>query len=157
MPALRLLSRAWFYFRIGYQTYLTFLLGAASTLTVLYYLLIRNVPQLESIFPQFWFFALIAVACGTPLSVIIGLIHMKRSPLFSSEQDIGAEANPYSYKLPPGYWREVIMPSYLELIRDTRRAHEREGILTPEEKTRYRELEEKMELLIKGGRVGWPP
>ena len=110
-----------------------------------------------SIFPQFWLFALIAVACGTPLSVIIGLIHMKCSLLYSSEADIDLEANPYNYKLPPGFWKEVIIPSYLELIRYTRELHEREGILTPEEEAHYRQLEEKMEILIKGGRVGWPP
>ena len=153
---LRFLSRLWFYFRLGYSVYLTFLLGAASTLTVLYYLLIKNVPELASIFPQFWLFALIAVALGTPLSVIIGLIHMKRSPIYASEVDISVESNPYNYKLPPGYWREVIIPSYLELIRHTRKLHERQGILTPEEEARYKQLEEKMELLIKGGRVGWP-
>jgi len=156
MRMLRFLSRAWFYLRIGYGTYLTFLLGAASTLTVLYYLLIKNVPELENIFPQFWLFALIAVGLGSPLSVIIGLIHMKRSPLYSSEADIGVEANPYNYKLPPGYWREVVIPSYLELMRHTRKLLERQGILTLEEEARYRQLEEKMELLIKGGRVGWP-
>jgi len=154
MAVLRFLSRAWFYFRLGYGAYLTFLLGAANTLTVLYYLLIRNVSELTIVFPQFWFFALIAVASGTPLAVIIGLIHMKRSPIYAAEADISVEANPYYYKLPPGYWKEVIIPSYLELMRHTRKLLENNGILTAEDEARYKELEDKMGVLIKGGRVG---
>ena len=154
---LRFLSRAWYYFRVGYSVYLTFLLGAANTVTVLYYLLIRNVPELERIFPQFWFFALIAVISGTPLSVIIGLIHLKRSPLYASEADIMVEATPYYYKVPPGYWKEVVIPAYLELMRYSRKLLERHAILSSEDEARYRELEEKMNTLIKGGVVGLRP
>ena len=109
-------ARLWYYFRIGYGTYLTFLLGAVNTLVVVWYLAIREVPEIQSIFGHFAFFAIVATLLGIPLAVGIGWVHIKRSPLYSSEMDIGVEANPYYYKLPPGYSREVYAPLYLELL-----------------------------------------
>lgn len=43
------LFRCWYYFRIGYSTYLTFLLGFATTLVTVYYLAINNIPALKPI------------------------------------------------------------------------------------------------------------
>jgi len=107
---LRWVYRAWYYFRLGYGTYLTFLLGYVSTLVTVYYLAIRNVPDLLSIFPHFAAFAVLATIIGVPLAVVIGWAHLKRSGLFTSEQDISVEANPYLYKLPPGYTKELTIP-----------------------------------------------
>jgi hypothetical protein len=156
MPLSRLLSRAWFYFRTGYGTYLVFLLGAANTLTVVYYLLIRNIPQLQDYFPHFTTFAIIAVITGVPVTVLIGWLHLKRSPIYTSELDVGVEANPYYYKMPPGYWPEVIIPTYQETIRYLTRLLEKEKLLTAEDRERIKALDEKMNTLIKGGYVGQP-
>ena len=152
----RFLSRLWYYFRIGYSTYLTFLIGALNTLIVVYYLLIRNVPALQTVFPRFVFFAVIAVGLGVPLGVFTGWLHIKATPAWMSEVDIGVEANPYYYKLTPGVQREAYAPLYLEMLRLVKRLAEREGLLKPEEEARINELEEKMELLLKGGYVGKP-
>jgi len=152
----RFLTRLWYYFRLGYSTYLTFLIGALNTLTVVYYLLIRNVPALQTIFPRFLLFAVIAVGLGVPLGVFTGWLHLKATPAWMSEVDIGVEANPYYYKLPPGHQREVFTPASLEMLRLVRRLAEREGLLKPEEEARIIELEEKMEHLLRGGHVGKP-
>jgi hypothetical protein len=152
----RFLTRLWYYFRIGYATYLTFLIGALNTLTVLYYLLIRNVPALQTVFPRFIFFAVIAVGLGMPLAVLTGWLHIKATPAWVSEVDIGVEANPYYYKLAPGHQREVFTPASLEVLRLVKRLAEREGLLRPEEEARINELEEKMEHLLKGGYIGRP-
>ena len=93
--------RAWYYFRQGYSTYLTFLLGYVSTLITVYYLAIKNMPPLLDLFPHFASFAIFGTVVGVPSAVVIGWVHMKRSRLFSSEQDIAVESNPYQYKLPP--------------------------------------------------------
>jgi hypothetical protein len=143
--------RAWFYFRQGYGTYLTFLLGYVSTLVTVYYLAIRNIPSLLYIFPQFGPFALLGTAVGIPTAVTIGWIHMKRSRLFSSEQDIGVEANPYYYKLPPGYTIEAMVPSTLMQLRLIRRLSEKMDLLTDSERTEIDELERKFAILLKGG------
>lgn len=156
MSAGRRLSRLWYYFRIGYSTYLTFLLGVANTLVVLYYLLIQNVPGLQAVFPHFAVFVVISVVVGLPLSIGVGWLHLKRTPAFLSEIDIGVEANPYYYKLAPGHQSEVFAPINLELLRQIRKIMKTQNLLSEEEEKRMAELEEKMETLLRGGYVGSP-
>ena len=74
----RLATGAWYYFRLGYSTYLTFLLGYASTLVTVYFLAIKNMPVLLEIFPNFELFSVIATVIGVPLSIGIGWLHLKR-------------------------------------------------------------------------------
>jgi hypothetical protein len=153
---LRFIARAWYYFRIGYSTYLTFLLGYLSTLVTVYYLAVKNIPQLISLFPHFVPFAVLATIIGGPLSVAIGWVHLKRSLAFSSEQDISVEANPYSYKLTPGYSKEVYAPIILEQLMLIKRIAESQGQLDMETKARLEHLERQMKHLMDGGIVGNP-
>jgi hypothetical protein len=146
----------WYYFRVGYSTYLTFLLGYASTLVTLYYLAIKNMPALLDIFPNFLPFAILSTLVGAPVSVLVGWIHFKRSPLFSSEADIATEANPYYFKVPPGYWQEVIMPFYLESLNLMKRLLEAQQLLPEEDRARIKHLEQLLDVLIRGGYVGNP-
>ena len=149
-------ARLWYYFRIGYGTYLTFLLGAVNTLVVVWYLAIREVPAIENFFGHFVGFAVVVALVGVPLSVAMGWLHIKRTPAYSSEMDIGVEANPYYYKLPPGYNKEAFAPLYLELLTQTTRLLDAQNLLTSEDKSRIEALEQKMRLLIDGGLVGTP-
>ncbi|MGA2237719.1 MAG: hypothetical protein ABSG74_00740 [Candidatus Bathyarchaeia archaeon] len=146
--------RAWFYFRTGYGTYLTFLLGYVSTLITVYYLAIKNIPFLLYLFPQFGPFALLGTAVGAPTAVVIGWVHMKRSRLYSSEIDVGVEANPYNYKLPPGYTKETTIPSTLIQLRLIRRMSEKMGVLTDSERMELDKLERDYSILLEGGYVG---
>ena len=148
--------RMWYYFRIGYGTYLSFLLGFATTFVTLYYLAITNIPQLQSVFPHFWLFVIIGLIVGIPTACGIGWFHVKGSALWKSEIDIASEANPYLYKMYPGYWLEAFTPLYLELLMGLKKILEKEGMLSEEEKSRIKDLEEKLETLIKGGYVGVP-
>ncbi|MGA2237806.1 MAG: hypothetical protein ABSG74_01195 [Candidatus Bathyarchaeia archaeon] len=152
----RWIFRSWYYFRLGYGTYLTFLLGYVSTLITVYYLAIKNMPPLLDVFPHFLEFALLATIIGAPLAVVIGWIHLKRSKLFSSELDIGIEANPYNYKLAPGYWKEAFAPIMLVQLRILKRMSETKDLLSDSEKSEIEELEKKMVILMKGGYVGSP-
>lgn len=156
MSVWRFVGRLWFYFRMGYSTYLTFLLGVANTLVVVYYLLIQNVPSLQVVFPHFAFFVVISVIVGVPLSVGVGWLHLKRTPAYLSEIDIGVEANPYYYKLAPGHQMEVFAPINLELLRQVRKIMKSQNLLSDEEEKRLAELEGKMETLLRGGYVGSP-
>ncbi len=150
------LTRMWYYFRTGYGTYLTFLLGIVSTATVIYYLLVRNVPALHEVFSSFSRFIVIATLVGVPLSTFIGWLHIKGSSAMASEQDIMAEANPYAYKLQPGHLREAFAPLYLEILTLLKKMASRENLITDEEKAQIEELENKMKILIQGGYVGTP-
>jgi hypothetical protein len=153
---LSFVARMWFYFRTGYSTYLTFLLGYVSTLITVYYLAIKNLPDLLTVFPRFVPFAALATVVGVPLSVAIGWVHLKRSPAFSSETDINVEANPYYYKLPSGFYREAFAPFYLEMLVQMRKLLASQKMLDAEELQRIHNLEEKLQTLIQGGYVGMP-
>jgi hypothetical protein len=153
---LNFLGRMWYYFRVGYGTYLTFILGVANTLVVVWYLAIQNMPAIQSIFGHFVPFAIATVVVGVPLSIVIGWVHLKRSPAFRSEADIGVEANPYYYKWPPGYWMEVIGPVCLETLTELTRLLEANKLLAGDEKSRIEDLERKLKVLNQGGYVGKP-
>ena len=150
------LTRFWYYFRIGYGTYLTFLLGYASTLITVYYLAIKNLPYLLNVFPHFETFAIIATIIGAPMSVAIGWLHLKRSQAYTSEVDISVESNPYTYKLAPGKEMEAFAPSYLELLKLVSKLLKSQNLLTDEEETHIIALESKLHLLIEGNTVGNP-
>lgn len=152
----RLISRAWYYFRLGYSTYLTFLLGYISTLITVYYLAIKNIPDLLVLFPRFVPFAALATVVGVPASVAIGWFHLKRSTLYSSEADISVEANPWNYKLPPGWWKEALYPALLAELRILRQLAKREALVTDADQKQLESLEETLEKLIQGGFVGTP-
>jgi len=157
MPSrLGYVARLWYYFRIGYATYLTFVLGAVNTLVVVWYLAIREVPAIQNIFGHFIPFAVVITLVGVPLSVAFGWVHIKGSPAFTSEMDISAEANPYYYKLPPGYNREVWAPLYLELLVQLKRLLGAQNLIDNEDRIRIQNLERKIQVLIDGGFVGSP-
>jgi len=151
-----IVTRLWFYFRMGYSTYLTFALGYITTLITVYYLAIKDVPYLLNLFPRFIPFAILGTAIGLPVAVGFGWFHYKRSPAYESEVDIQYEANPYFFKLPPGYNIEVFAPLYLELLSLLKRISDRQGLITPEEKLSIEKLEKKIQTLIDGGMVGTP-
>lgn len=153
---LRILARLWYYFRLGYATYLTFILGYLTTLVTVYYLAIKNLPTLLDLFPHFVPFAVLATVIGGPLSVLIGWLHLKRSVAFSSEADIGVESNPYTYKLTPGVWTEAIVPLYLELLVQQKRLLEAQNLLDEDARKRIEIIEKNMRELLRGGYVGTP-
>jgi len=154
--SIRFLARVWYYFRTGYSLYLALPVGVFNTIVIVYYLLVPNVEQLRLVFSSFVIFLLIAALVAAPVAVGLGWIHMKRSPAYTSEMDISVEANPYYYKIPPGYSREAYAPLYLELLQLTKRLLEAQNLLKPDDRNRIEELERKMRTLIQGGYVGTP-
>jgi hypothetical protein len=150
------MMRLWYYFRVGYSTYLSFLLGVVNTLTVLYYLLIKNVPALQVVFSHFYIFVLPAVFMGFPLAVIVGWLHLKGSLAYSSEADISVEASPYAYKLTPGIQKEVIGPLCLRILDLMAKISKDRDLLTHEDEAEINDIEKKLMILIKGGLVGTP-
>jgi hypothetical protein len=105
----RIIFRSWFYLRIGYGTYIAFLIGFFSNIIVIYKLAITD-TSLVSIFPHLTEFTAIAVIIASPVSVVIGLFHMRRTAAFAADASVSTEANPYVYKIIPGKEREVTVP-----------------------------------------------
>ena len=149
-------GRLWFYFRMGYNTYLTFILGYVTTIVTVYYLAIKSIPVLLDLFPTLTTFAISVAVVGSAASIGIGWVHMKRSPMFSAEVDVGVEANPYNYKLPPGFNREVYAPIYLELLDLLKTLLASQSLLDARRREKVEELERKLQILIDGGTVGNP-
>src|SRR5207244_12829564 len=102
----RIIFRSWFYLRVGYGTYIAFLIGFVSNIIVIYKLAIAD-TSLVSIFPHLTEFTVIAILLASPISVIIGLFHMRRTAAYAADASVSMEANPYVYKIVPGTEREV--------------------------------------------------
>jgi len=149
-------GRLWFYFRMGYNTYITFILGYLTTIVTVYYLAIKSIPALLDLFPSVVTFAILVAVVGSVASIGIGWVHMKRSPMYSAEIDIGVEANPYYYKLPPGFNREVLGPLYLEVLTQLKTLLASQNLLDVEREERIEDLERKLQTLIEGGAIGKP-
>jgi hypothetical protein len=147
--------RAWYYFRIGYTTYLAFILASVNTVVTVYYLAIQNLETLQIVFPSFTIWVLFVTFVVTPIGVFLGWLHLKRSPAYSSEMDIAMEANPYYYKLPPGYWREALAPAMLEILTLNLKVLNKEP-MSETEIASLKDLQKKLQTLIDGGLVGEP-
>ena len=80
---------------MGWSTYFVFILAAINTLTVTYFLAIDNYPSLKSVFPSFELYILITISIGTPLLILVGYSHYKKTKAFRSEMDILVESNPF--------------------------------------------------------------
>lgn len=156
MAKKRLFFRAWYYFRQGWSTYFAFIFAAINTLTTTYYLAINRYPSLHEIFPSFVFYVGFLTAIGIPILVTIGYLHYKKTAAFSSEAEIMVESNPYHYRLPKDGWNtEVVFPLYLSMTSMMIKWSRNEK-LNEQEIGELKDLQEKINTLIKGGHVGNP-
>ena len=130
-------------------------MAAINVLTVTYFLAIDNYPVLQAIFPTFGHYITIVVSIGVPLLVLVGYFHYKRSQAYAAEADINIEANPYWYKIPPGWNKEVVFPLYLNMINLMLKMSKNEK-LTPDEIEKMSNLQKSLSNLIDGGSVGKP-
>lgn len=89
------ISRFWFYFRIGWLIYFSIILAAINTLVVTFYLAIENYPSLKAIFPTFEIYVILIVSIAFPILIAFGYVHYKRSKARKAEVDITIETNPY--------------------------------------------------------------
>ena len=126
-----------------------------NVLTVTYFLAIDNYPSLQAIFPTFAHYIIIVVSIGVPLLVLVGYFHYKRSQAFTAEADINMEANPYYYKSPPGWNKEVVFPLYLNMITLMIKMSKNEK-LADDEMKKLSDIQKSLSTLINGGYVGKP-
>ena len=148
----RIIFRSWFYLRVGYATYIAFLIGFVSNIIVIYKLAIATDSSLVSIFPHLTEFALLAAVVASPISVVIGLYHMRRTAAFAADATVSMEANPYVYKLVPGKEQEVTVPLSILTARVLLKLAGDE--LTVEEKQEIEAVLRKADKLLTGQSVG---
>ena len=130
-------------------------MAGINVLTVTYFLAIDSYPVLQSIFPTFAHYIIITVGIGVPLLISIGYFHFKRSQAYAAEADIFYETNPYWYKIPPGWNKEVVFPLYLNMINLMLKMSKNEK-LAPDEIQKMSDLQKSLSNLIDGGYVGKP-
>ncbi len=157
-----MLFRAWFYFRQGYSTYISFPLGFISTVIVVYSLGIK--PVIESggflgsvfqiLFPRLTNFTIIAAVVLIPVCVYLGLLHFRKTGAFGADASISTEGNPYVYKAVPGKEEEVFIPLWTLTAKALAKMLEQQNSMTPEERKQFEESIRKADLLMAGRTVG---
>jgi hypothetical protein len=152
----RILWRSWYYFRIGYGTYLALLIGIASNLVVLYRLGVVDIKFLAVVFPSLAIFTVAAIVVSVPVGIGIGLYHMKRTGAYAADASIGTEANPYMYKIIPGKEQEVLYPLLMLTAKSLIKVLDRDEMITPSEKQEFEEALAKASALLQGQPVGLP-
>ena len=91
--------RSWFYFRQGWSIYFAFIFAALNTMVTTYYLAIAESSILQELFPSFILYVLTLASIATPILILIGYLHVKRSKAYQAEIDIQYEVNPYVKKM----------------------------------------------------------
>ena len=138
---------------MGWSTYFAFIFAAANTMVTTYYLAIENLDFLKTIFPSFGLYVAVWIVIGIPLLIAVGYIHYKKTPAYAAETDISVEANPYCYKLLPGYNKEVLFPMHLLMMNILVKLADNEK-LTDDDKEKLSLIEKNLKTLIDGGYVG---
>ena len=152
----RILFRSWFYFRVGYGTYIALLIGIASNLLLFYRLGVQDIKSLGEIFPSLTIFSVIAVLIAVPISIGVGLYHMKRTGAFAADASVSTESNPYMYRIIPGKEQEVLYPLIMMTAKGLVKVLDRQEMITPSEKRDFEEALAKASVLLHGQPVGLP-
>ena len=156
LAAKRNMFKTFFYFRIGYATYLVFFIGIINFLTTSYFLAIKKIPEIIDIFPTFEIYIITMVSIGLPLVTLVGWLHFKRTGAYSAESVISQQATPYNFMYQPGYNKEVFGPAYLAILKINKKRLTGEK-LSESDCENIKHLEKKLQHLIDGGYVGDPP
>ena len=148
--------RVWYYFRLGYSTYLSFVLGMFSFITTTYFLAINNIPSLSKIFPNMIIYTIFLSLALPPTGTIIGWLHMKRSLAYTEQIVVGIEASPFTYKIQPGIAKELSWPYFIAMVDFMESMLGKNDLLTDEDKAKFTDLRDKAEHLLDGGSLGLP-
>ena len=152
----RLIFRSWYYFRIGYGTYVAFPLGFASTMIIIYALAVVGVPVIHNIFPHLYEFGIVGILIIVPISIYAGLYHIKRTGAYSAEASVLTESNPYVYRAIPGKEREVFLPLMMLTAKALAKMMEQQHSMTLEEQREFRTVLDKAKSLLEGASIGLP-
>tara|TARA_B110000881_G_C18251160_1_gene353350 strand:- start:3 stop:491 length:489 start_codon:yes stop_codon:yes gene_type:complete len=147
--------RSWYYLRVGWTTYFALIFSVVNTFTVTYFLAVQEFPIIKELFPSFGNYVVSLILIGIPILIFVGYAHFRKTNAYGSEAEIATESNPYFYKVAPGWLRDVQWPFFLKLSEFLIKSNQNEK-LTDDELKELKELQKKMDTLIKGGTVGDP-
>lgn len=162
MKLRELLYRSWYYFRVGYSTYIAFFIGFFGNIVVIYKLGIEPVlisnsfPILQNLFPHLSTFVAATLIILVPISIYSGHFHMKRTGAYAAETSIGVESNPYVYKVAPGKEQEVFLPLMMLTAKGLAKVMDQQQAMSAEEKKEFSDIMSKANKLLAGQVVGLP-
>jgi len=148
--------RVFYYFRMGYATYLALGIGIVNVLTATYFLAIERVPAIKLLLPTFESYVITCIAIGIPLITFFGWLHFKRVGTYSTEISMALQNSPYNYRWQPGFTKEVFAPAYYSILNSNSKLLKGES-LSQDELKKMSELENQLKNLIDGGYAGNPP
>ena len=107
MMVKRLIPRLWFYLRIGFSTYLSFMLAVANFIILAYNLALSRLAwwglgMMET--------TVIILVFLIPSAVFMGWMHMNKLGTYQADTGVAMAANQFCFEAVPGKEREVIMP-----------------------------------------------
>ena len=136
------------YLWVGYASYLAVPLSVITTLAVIYYLAIDDIPAFKSVFSHFWFFLIVSLALGIPIACLIGWLHMKYNPTPYSAKGVDLKTSTDNHRQVPEYWQEAVAPLYIELLKGIEKILDKNDMLENDDKKRIQEIEAKLQALI---------
>lgn len=145
----RLIYRSWFYFRVGYGTYVALLVGIGGNLLLFYRLGVQYIDFLKDVFPSLTVFSIVALIITIPASIGFGFYHMKRTGAFAADASVSTEQNPYVYKIVPGKEQEVLYPVLALTLKGLVKVLDHQPV-TEDEKQEFQEAIAKTNRLIQG-------
>jgi signal transduction histidine kinase len=95
MNTRELISRLYFYTKLGWGNYIAWWLGSIAYLTIIYELLLKNFIPASP-------FTYLAIFMGMMLLSLFLGYYMKELKVYGIEHRINTETNPYNYKLLKG-------------------------------------------------------
>ena len=131
--------RYWFYFRMGYGTYLSLIIGYFGNLIVIYKLAAQNIIPIH-----LSLFLVVSALLGGPIGAFIGWLHVKRTRAYSTD----VVSNPYNQKILPGKEAEVFLPLWLLTAKILMKMLDDEKPLTFQDKARFEGAIRKAEELL---------
>ena len=144
-----LIYRSWFYFRVGYGTYVALLIGIGGNLLLFYRLGVQYIDFLKDVFPSLTVFSIVALIVTIPASIGFGFYHMKRTGAFAADASVSTEQNPYVYKIVPGKEQEVLYPVLALTLKGLVKVLDHQPV-TEDEKQEFQEAIAKTNRLIQG-------
>lgn len=87
--------RYWIYLRRAHFNYFGFLLSMLNFITIQYYILVKNIPFLASLFPRLYIFVATVLAIYIPLTIFLGRRDFKKMTV-PVETGLMARYNPYN-------------------------------------------------------------
>lgn len=103
------IKRRWNNFRQGHGIYLIFAMTFLNFITIQYVLLIEEVPELKTVFPNAWIFAVVFVVIYVPLAIVLGHLHYKKQ--LPNEQRQLHDNNPLAFYGAPGKELDLTLPA----------------------------------------------